>query len=161
MNAILVLALSLLVAACAAVIPREELRDVDPQATYDQVRKAPAAFAGHTVHWGGVIHGVRNKPDGTYVEVIQTPLNRRGRPGPLDRTRGRFLVLIPGFADPAVYAAGKPLVVVGTVRGVADLPLDQITYAYPVILGRTVRILEPVGRPDVHVGIGVGAVFGH
>ena len=160
MNAVLFVSLCLLVTSCAAVIPGEELSGVDPEATYAAVAHAPAEAVGRVVHWGGYIHGVRNRADGTYVEVIQAPLDRRGRPGSMDRTRGRFLVLIPGFADPAVYAAGRPLVVVGTVRGVARLPLDRILYAYPVVLGRTVRVLEPARRPQVHLGIGVGAVLG-
>lgn len=111
--------------------------------------------------WGGYIHQTRNTPEGTYVEVIESPLNSRNRPEEIDRTRGRFLILYPGFAEPVQYAQGRSITVVGEVRGVQELPLGEILYSYPVILKRYDRLWNPKTRPDVHLGIGVGTVFTH
>ncbi len=114
---------------------------------------------GTVVAWGGYVHHTQFTPEGTYIEVIQTPLDSRYRPLDMDQTRGRFLILYPGFAEPVQYSPGKAITVVGTVRGVQELPLGETHYAYPIILRQYDRLWKPKVPPDVHLGIGVGAVF--
>jgi outer membrane lipoprotein len=116
---------------------------------------------GATVAWGGYIHDTRNTPEGTYIEIVEAPLNYRDRPGDIDRTRGRFLLLYPGFAEPAHYAPGKAITVIGEFRGMDERRLGEIRYRYPVILRLHDRIWTAGDRSDIHIGIGVGAVFGH
>lgn len=151
----------LMVAGCSPAIPREYLTKVDLSASYPVVQSNVQGYIGATVAWGGHVHEARNTPEGTYVEVIESPLNYANRPEEMDKTRGRFLVLYPGYAESARYAPGRAITVVGEVRGIRKLPLGEILYPYPVILRRYDRLWNPSTRPDVHLGIGVGTVFTH
>ncbi len=148
------------VAGCSPAIPHQYLAGSNRAATFPAVKASVQHYAGASVVWGGYIHGVRNTPAGAYVEIVESPLDHRDRPRPVDEARGRFLLLVPGFAEPARYASGKAITVVGEVRGLSERPLGEITYAYPVVLRRYDRFWKPAAWPDIHLGIGVGAVFG-
>ncbi len=150
----------MMVAGCSPVIPHEYLAGSDRAATFPAVQARVQRYAGATVVWGGYVHGVRNTPEGAYVEIVEAPLDYRDRPRSLDEARGRFLLLVPGFAEPARYAAGKAITVVGEIRGLSERPLGEIIYAYPVVLRRYDRVWQPAVRPGIHLGVGVGAVFG-
>ncbi len=152
---------SLLLIGCTPAIPQEYLTRIDRSATYPVVKSNVKKYIGTTIAWGGYIHETRNTPEGTYIEIIESPLDFRDRPENLDQTTGRFLVLFPGYAEAVHYAPGKAITVVGEVRGVKELELGEILYAYPVILRRHDRLWKPRTRPDVHLGVGVGAVFRH
>ncbi len=151
----------LTVTACSPAIPQQYLAGSDRAATFPAVKASVQRYAGAAVVWGGYIQGVRNTPEGAYVEIVESPLDHRDRPRSLDEARGRFLLLVPGFAEPARYAPGKAITVVGEVRGLSERPLGEITYAYPVVLRRYDRLWKPAVRPDIHLGVGVGAVFGN
>jgi outer membrane lipoprotein len=147
------------VVGCTDAIPRQYLAKADPAATYPAVKENVNRYMGDTVAWGGTIQQLRNTPEGTYIEVVESPLDGRGRPESIERTRGRFLILYPGFAEPALYAQGKLLTVIGQIHGVQSLPLGEITYSYPVVLREYDHLWSPQSHPDVHLGIGVGAIF--
>lgn len=146
---------------CTPAIPGPYLSRVDRSATYTAVRENAPRYRGTVVAWGGYIHETRNTREGTYVEIIETPLNYRNRPEAMDGTRGRFLLLHPGFAEPSRYAPGKGITVVGEFRRMEQRRLGEIDYPYPVLLRVYDRLWTPGERPDIHIGIGVGAVFGH
>jgi outer membrane lipoprotein len=148
------------VVGCSPTIPQHYLAGSDRAATFPAVKESVQRYVGTSVVWGGYIRGVRNTPEGAYVEIVESPLDYRNRPRPVDEARGRFLLLVPGFAEPARYAPGEAITVVGEVRGLSERPLGEITYAYPVVLRRYDRFWKPSERPDIHLGIGVGAVFG-
>jgi len=151
----------LILVGCTPAIPREYLSKVNLSASYPAVTSDIERYIGATVAWGGYVHDTRNTPEGTYVEIIESPLDHRERPEEMDKTRGRFLILYPGYAEAALYAPGRAITVVGEVRGVKKLPLGEILYPYPVILRRYDRLWNPRTHPDVHLGIGVGTVFTH
>jgi outer membrane lipoprotein len=144
---------------CTPAISREYLATVDRSASYPAVTGNPEKYIGTTVAWGGYIQQTRNVQEGAYIEIIETPLNSLDRPQELDETRGRFLIFHPGYAEPVRYAPGKAITVVGEIRGVEKRPLGEITYSYPVVLRRYDRLWETRRPPDVHLGIGVGAIF--
>ncbi|MDX1764791.1 MAG: Slp family lipoprotein, partial [bacterium] len=117
---------------CTPAIPGAYLSRVDRSAGYNVVRENATRYRGAVVAWGGYIYETRNTRDGTYVEIIETPLNYRNRPEAMDETRGRFLLLHPGFAEPARYAPGKAITVVGEFRGMERRRLGEIDYSYPI-----------------------------
>lgn len=145
---------------CTPAIPGPYLSQVDRSATYTAVRANASRYQGTIVAWGGYIHETRNTREGTYVEIVEAPLNHRDRPEEMDRTRGRFLLLHPGFAEPARYAPGREITVVGEFRGMEKRRLGEMDYRYPVLLRLYDRLWAPGRQPPFHIGIGVGAVFG-
>ncbi len=154
------LLISMMLVACSPAIPKQFLTGSDRTATFPVVKGSVQRYTGVSVIWGGYVHGVHNTPEGAYVEIIESPLDSRHRPRALDEARGRFLLLVPGFAEPARYSPGKAITVVGDVRGLSKRPLGEITYGYPVLLRRYDHLWKPAVRPDIHLGVGVGAVFG-
>lgn len=141
-----VLMLLLLVAGCATT--PDALRDVpegfpDPE----RVRDEPAAHEGEAVRWGGRIVDVENAAGETRVIVLARALDGRGRPGDSDGG-GRFLARFDGFLDPAEYAAGRELTVVGEVAGVATRDVGEYPYRHPVVDVRShVLWAEPEPAP--------------
>jgi len=122
-----------LLAGCATQVP-EPIREAPPgNPSPEAVRDAPDALKGERVRWGGTIVSVTNKADHTEVEIVARPLDSDGEPKAVDRSLGRFLARVPGFVDPAVYAAGRHVTVTGTVTGVVEQPIGEYSYRFPVV----------------------------
>src|SRR5574340_145767 len=85
--------LSLLtLAACAPSFSREFLDKVDRTVTFRELQSDPDRYRGTWVMLGGVILETRNTREGTTIEVLETPVDRRGRPYDVDASRGRFII---------------------------------------------------------------------
>jgi outer membrane lipoprotein len=142
-------------AGCAHVVSkdlREEAGDVEVRALFE----SPEGFTGQTVVLGGLIVNMTNFPEGTIVEVLERPLDRRGRPEWTDRSRGRFILKVDEFLDRAIYARGREITAAGTVEGVERRPLGETTYRYLVLRSRELHLLKPRSPyPRVHFGVGV------
>ncbi|RLK48316.1 outer membrane lipoprotein [Alkalispirillum mobile] len=134
MKILLALLAALLMAGCATGVP-EPIRSAPEAAPGVQaVREAPDEAVGETVRWGGVIAEVRNRSDHTELEVVARRLQSGGRPVDRDdASPGRFLAQVPGFLDPAIYAAGRAITVRGVVQGVREQAVGEYAYSFPVV----------------------------
>ncbi|MCW8829726.1 MAG: Slp family lipoprotein [Gammaproteobacteria bacterium] len=144
-----VLTLLLLLAGCSSV--PEQVRTAPSDAPdLTQVRLAPAeAYLGAEVRWGGTINRVDNRQDMTLVEIVARELYRDGEPKQVDTSPGRFIAHINGFLDPAIYASGRRLTVVGRISDSLERELDQMRYRYPVVKVREYHLWpQPVERDD-------------
>jgi outer membrane lipoprotein len=153
----------LLLVGCAHVISKEVLKEVDRNATFAQVAKAPDAYKGKTVLFGGNIIETKNLSDKTWIAVLERPLDSRGQPAGGDVSEGRFIIQTTGFFDPAIYSPGRKITVAGKVVGKEKRPLGEIEYTYPIIEKRELY-LWPAERPastepKVQFGFGVGVGF--
>lgn len=154
---------SLVMTSCAPVISRETLKEVDQNVQFKQILEAPEAYRGRIVLLGGKIIKTENFSDKTIIVILQYPLGFRNRPTAKDASKGRFIVSVPGFLDPTIYRAGRNITVVGAVAGKEVRPLDEIEYAYPIIVRREIYLwpLEELSTTDskVHFGIGISIGF--
>lgn len=150
-------AVSALLAAggCAPPFPRELLDKVDRSTSFEELQKDPEIYRGRLLLLGGVIVDARNTKEGTWIEVLQKPLDAETRPLLTDETSGRFLVSSKSFLDAAVYYRGRQITVVGDASGSKTQPLGEIEYRYPVISAKALHLWEPYAGPRVHFGIGV------
>jgi outer membrane lipoprotein len=150
----------LLLVGCAHVISKQALKEVDKNATFAQVAKAPDAYKGKTVLFGGDIIETKNLSDKTLITVLQRPLGTRDRPAAGDVSEGRFIIQAPGFLDPAIYSPGRQMTVAGKVVGKEVRPLGEIQYTYPLIEKRELYLWpEEKSEPEeskVHFGVGIG-----
>ncbi len=73
------------------------------------------------VRWGGLIARVDNQREETTLEIVEQPLDERGRPVADDESGGRFFARIPGFLDPAIYAVGRSIRPDSQLSGPGDL----------------------------------------
>lgn len=85
----------------------------DPQS----VDRAPQAYAGQRVLWGGTIVAADNAPPVTRIELAARPLDKHRRPLTEAPARGRFVAELDAPFDPELYSDGRPLTVAGKLRG--------------------------------------------
>ena len=126
-------ALALFVAGCASAFPDEVLQTVDRQLTLAELRQAPDQHVGARVILGGEILATTPQPGQTIIEVLGRRLRGGQVPEWSDRSDGRFLVRSTQFLDPAVYAQGRQITVLGTVTGSEERKLGDLAYRYPLL----------------------------
>jgi outer membrane lipoprotein len=153
----LVLALS----ACAPPFSRSTLNQVDPQVSFQALARDPESYIGKTVLLGGNILETYMESDQTWIEILQKPLDLQQRPQHTDTSYGRLFIHFPDFRDPAIYAPGRQITVVGKVEGVRIQKIREMDYSYPVIVPNESHLWQPQSMtgPFFNIGIGVGGVF--
>lgn len=148
-----------LVSGCAHVVSRE-LRDrADKGIPAAALFSDPDAYKGRLVILGGTVINTTPTDKGTYIEVLQKPLDRLERPEDTDFTYGRFLILYEGYLEPTIYSRGRAITVAGDLVGSTVRRLDEMQYRYPLIRSRELYLLEPRRPLPLWIGIGVGATF--
>lgn len=116
-----------------------------------EVRAAKVPNNHQVVRWGGVIAAVENHSSDTWIELVEQPLNEQGRPMMVDRSGGRFMVKIPGFVDPSIYAKGRELTVVGNLDGSFRATIGKdYHYDYPVVAATSHYLWPPRVERDTY-----------
>jgi outer membrane lipoprotein len=141
------------------VVSQEIRFEADKTLSSESLFQQPEIHKGKMVILGGTIVGSSNSPEGTYVEIIEKPLDYRGRPKYTDQSTGRFLVFHEGYLDAAIYVKGRHITVAGEVIGKKVRPLGEITYRYPLIKSREIHLVQPGQGIPIHFGIGIWQSF--
>ena len=123
----------LLIAGCAHVFSETASRQVDPMITFDQLKSDAKPFIGKYVKVGGIIAGLKNTEEGSQLEIVQFKLGSDDIPDESSASGGRFLAVTPDYLDNMVYKTGRPVAIIGEVRGMKTLPLDETQYTYPLV----------------------------
>jgi len=143
------------VGGCAPVFPKEALDRIDRRVTFKELQKNPEQFLGTWVMIAGVIISTKTSKDGSYIEVLQKPMDRDGRPLDTDETEGRFIAQADQFLDEAVYHQGRLITVIGEVAGKRTMPIDAIMYQYPLLTAKALHLWRPSSGPQFFFGFGV------
>lgn len=119
----------------------EILSQVDPNLTYEDLKKSPESNIGKTLYLGGEILQATRKKDHTQLMILQLPLDSSHEPV-LDRmeSQGRFLAQELEFLDPAIVPEGTRITIVGSVTGTKTEPLDEMDYTYPTISIKQLKV---------------------
>ena len=122
------------------------------------VQAGVADYSGREILWGGRIVRVQNLEYTTEVEVVSYPLDRERQPRTDLPTQGRFLLALPGFAEPYDYQAGRHLTVHGVLAGMRSGRVQDHEYLYPLVNARAVHVW-PWGfmfdkKPQISIGVG-------
>jgi outer membrane lipoprotein len=142
----LVAAAALLATGCAAApFPEELTRSVNRSLSLAQIRADPRAHIGARVMLGGEILATMPKAGETQVEVLARRLDSGGAPERTDSSPGRFLVRTPDFLDPAVYARGRRITVLGTMAASEERPVGELPYLYPVVAAERIKLWPKEG----------------
>ena len=153
--AVLLLAAGLWSAGCAPTFPRQITDRVDRHVSFKELKADPGKLKDTWLMLGGVIVSSRNTKEGTYLEILQKPLESDGRPVDTDETEGRFLVQTEEYLDSAIYHRGKMITVVGEVAGQKTMPLDETTYQYPLLSAKALHLWAPSSGPHFFFGVSV------
>ncbi len=122
-----------LLPGCASQ-PPEALRDAPQESpSLGQVKSQPDSYAEVRLRWGGTIARVENLPQTTRIEIVARKLYSTGEPIASDSSEGRFIAQFDAFLDPAIYAAGRSLTVVGRFVRIEPRQLDKMEYRYPLL----------------------------
>jgi len=154
-------------AGCSRVPISESVRrQADPQIPFSELRQDPVSYVGKVVVLGGEIIRLWNSTDGTFLLILEKPLDVRGRPSPDDTSGGRFVALDSAFLDPVIYSPGRRIVVAGQVVGKRRGKIGGLDYTYPVIevmekhlcTGESAHhgFLDPYPEPPSDLQIGTG-----
>jgi outer membrane lipoprotein len=123
----------LLLTGCAHVFSDRTNSLVDQNLSFAQLKKDPNAFIGKFVKVGGIIASTKNTRQGSLVEIVQFKLGSDDIPDESSASGGRFLATTPNYLDSMIYKPGRLVALVGEVKGIRTMPLDEIEYTYPVI----------------------------
>jgi outer membrane lipoprotein len=144
--------------ACSHVVSSQMRATARKDISFPMILQDPLAYRGATVILGGFIIQTENRPRGTELMVLETPLDSLGRPEDRELSRGRFVAESSSYLDPEVYSRGKKVVLAGEVAGASSRPLGETSYRYPVLTVKELHVLEPGERfpflPYFSFGVG-------
>ncbi len=132
-------ALALGLAGCYSIVPQELADTVNRNVSGADLIREPERYLGDTVVVGGVILMVWNRPGQSELEILERPLERE-EPAITDHSAGRFLIHSREFLDPAVFAVGRRVTVVGTVGTDVERKIGDVDYRYPVVESRVLKL---------------------
>lgn len=131
--AVLVLNIALL-AACASPIPKAIQEPPKPAVSLRDIHAATGPLPVDTrVRWGGAIAALEHKENQSWLEIVERPLDRDGRPERGDRSGGRFLARVDGFLEPTVYKKGRLITVSGVLENRERRRIGDYDYDYVVV----------------------------
>jgi outer membrane lipoprotein len=156
---LLIIIVVFLITGCGHVISEEMRTQVDPEFTDASFFKDPGSYKGRVVILGGVIVSSRNIEKGSYIEILQKPLNSRGVPEETDTSLGRFMAYSKEFLDKDIFAAGRRVTVAGTVTGTMEGKVGDMKYDYPLIQVKEIHLHKAGGDSRVHFSIGIWHAF--
>lgn len=122
-----------LMAGCASNIPKEIREPPADNPMIAEVRTDAGRFIGAQVRWGGTIAAVDNRAADTWIEIVARDLDGSGQPRKTDRSAGRFLAIVDGFLDPALYAVDREITVTGVIESESIRKIGDFDYAFPVV----------------------------
>lgn len=156
---LILFAVTSLIFGCAHIVSQELRNIADMPASPEMLLRNPDLYRGKIVIIGGIIVNSTNTQEGTYIEVVQKPLDYRGRIKDTDVSYGRFLILYEGYLDAAIYSRERGITVAGEVVGKRIRPLGEIQYPYLFIKSRELHLSEPGYGMPVQFGIGIFTTF--
>jgi len=153
--------LAMVLFACAPAFSPQSLDRVETNISFQVLLRDPDQYRHKTVMYGGEIIQTWMEANETWMEVLQKPLDWEKRPQDGDVSYGRFFIIFPGFQDPAIYAPGRKITVIGEVEGKRVDKIKNLDYAFPVLISRESHLWRPesTSGPFFHFGVGVGAVI--
>jgi outer membrane lipoprotein len=149
--------------SCTSIQKRPNQQESYEKISFSEILRSPEQHRGKVVRLGGVILDVVNKEEGGTLEILEKPLNWRGRPKPGDDSGGRFIALFGEFLDKAIYRMDREVTIIGEITGMKTAPIGETTYNYPLLSGREIRLWKDKGYFDktrLHIGIGVSGGSG-
>lgn len=162
MRYILLAVTAVLLSGCTQIISDQSLRLVDPELSFEELRRAPERYNGRHLMLGGTIVTVRNRSSGAELELAQLKTDGDGNIVDTTSSGGRFLAVSSSLLDPAIYLPGLRVTLVGEVSGKKIMTLDEADYTYPIILINEIHLWTPEeipSPPSFQFGIGVGTIF--
>lgn len=133
--ALFLIIIALPLASCAHVLQRETVTEAvsTKGIPFEAVASEPKDFIGKTFIWGGFIVETKNTAEGTFVEIVQNPVDNYGYITDPDASAGRFIAFTKKHLDPLIFEKGREITVAGKLIEARKQALGDIEYIYPLI----------------------------
>ncbi len=157
------LSFSMIFDGCTSTRKHPNRQESYEKIPFSEILRSPEQYRGKVVRLGGVILDVVNKEEGSTLEILEQPLNWRGRPKPGDDSGGRFIAVFGEFLDKEIYRTDRQVSIIGEIIGMKTAPIGETTHNYPLLSGREIRLWKDTGyfdRTRFHIGIGVSGGSG-
>lgn len=152
------LALALLLCGCATVKPAFDRLPANSAPPPSEVARDTSAFLEQPVVWGGMLIEVKNFERHSELEILAFPLDEKQRPLFNERDYGRFIAIVPGYAEAADWPLGRYVSLIGRITGDRHGAVRQAEYVYPEVDVDRMHLWPRDFRdpgPRISVGIGV------
>jgi len=131
---------------CTPAISKQVREEAGEPVPFEELLERTDDYRGRVVIVGGYILETLNVPEGSWLTVLQAPLDSLNRPESSDLSKGRFLVWSKEFLDPVVYSKERRITVGGQVMGSQQRKLGSLTYQYPVIEAQEIHLWSKEGE---------------
>ncbi len=129
-------------ASCAPSFFPEYAAQIKEPVSLLQAKPNPTRYTGSLVIWGGKIVNTTNRREGTYLEVLELPLDAEGKPREGYRSDGRFVAFYQGFLDPAIYHPNRKVTLAGRIQGAENITIGETTHVVPRINAERIHLWE-------------------
>lgn len=146
MNRMMLLITALLIGGCASIPP--DLRAKAEHTLLPFSSTVTTEPSNQIARWGGEIARISNLQQGSLLEVVEFSLNSSGRPVKADTSGGRFRVLISDFLDPAIYAPGRLITVLGTFSAIEADKVGEQAYLFPILHSEQLHLWPEIEEPS-------------
>ena len=149
-----------LLGGCTSVLSEKVLHDSEPRLAFQEIRQFPKKYKGRMVVFGGTLIQKETGKEGTWVEVLQRPLDWRLKPYLDDRSDGRFLVKTDQLLEPEEFTKNRLITVAGIIAAPETRKLGSMEYHYPVLQLEEYQLWsEQRSRPNIFLSIGISGSF--
>jgi outer membrane lipoprotein len=131
---------------CAPAVSKQLREEAGKPVPFEELLRRTDDYKGRVVIIGGYILETLNEPEGSWLTVLQSPLDSQHRPESSDLSQGRFLVWSREFLDPVVYSQERRITVGGQVIGSQQKKLGSLTYQYPVVEAKEIHLWAKAGE---------------
>lgn len=157
-----ILLLVFMLDGCALTQKRPNRQEAYEKIPFPEIMRSPGQYRGKIVRLGGVIVDVVYEQEGSTLEILEKPLNWRGRPKPGDESGGRFMAIFGTFLDKEIYRSNRPITIIGEIIGIKTAFIGEMEYNYPLLSGRGIHLWEEKGYFDrIRMRIGIGVSGGN
>jgi outer membrane lipoprotein len=158
MKAFLLLPLLLILAACAGTPLK---LDGVNRAINPAMVTAEHPYTGMRVVWGGMLIKTEPLKEMTQIEVLAFPVSYDGEPDRTAASLGRFMIVRKGFLEPADFAPGRWVSVVGAIGQAQTAKVGEADYRFPVIHSEQLYLwpVTAASNAETHFYFGIGIQF--
>jgi len=143
---------SILLSSCSYAFNETLRRSAEEDIPFTYTQTNINRDIGAVFIWGGVIANSVFYDTGSYLEIVQTPLNKYGKIVDPRVSEGRFILFTPTRLDSNVYRNARMLSVIGVIVKGFESTLDGKPYTYPVMEAIEIRPWDMMEGDLPHAG---------
>lgn len=135
--------LALFLLGCAPVLRKDIIDTAIREFSISDLQQNPGVYQEKLFVLGGIIIETKATAEGSLIEAIYVPVNKRGYLTGVATTHFRVLALFPkesGFIDPVIFGPDREITFAGEFGGLRRGKIDEMEYSYPFFTIRQIYL---------------------